>query len=44
VGQESGVESWSPFGAVMRFNDGKATQIRSYTDPREALEAAGLLE
>jgi ketosteroid isomerase-like protein len=44
VGKESGVESWSLFGAVMRFNDGKATQIRSYTDPREALEAAGLSE
>jgi ketosteroid isomerase-like protein len=41
VGEESGVESWSPFGAVMRFNDGKVTQVRSYTDPREALIAAG---
>ena len=44
VGKESGVESWSPFGAVMRFNDGKVTQVRSYTDPREALEAVGLSE
>ena len=41
-GKGSGVESWSPFGAVMEFNHGKATQIRSYLDPREALEAAGL--
>jgi len=38
-GKGSGVESWSPFGAVMRFKNGKATQIRSYLDPREALEA-----
>jgi ketosteroid isomerase-like protein len=40
-GKESGLEAWSPFGAVMEFRDGKATQIRSYLDPREALEAAG---
>jgi ketosteroid isomerase-like protein len=38
-GKGSGVESWSPFGAVMEFRCGKATQIRSYLDPREALEA-----
>ena len=44
VGKESGVESWSPFGAVMEFKNGNATQIRSYLDPREALEAAGLSE
>jgi ketosteroid isomerase-like protein len=43
-GKESGVESWSPFAAVMEFKNGKATQIRSYLDPREALEAAGLRE
>jgi ketosteroid isomerase-like protein len=41
-GKGSGVESWSPFGAVMEFKNGNATQIRSYLDPREALEAAGL--
>jgi ketosteroid isomerase-like protein len=38
-GKGSGVESWPPFGAVMEFKNGKATQIRSYLDPREALEA-----
>jgi ketosteroid isomerase-like protein len=38
-GKKSGVESWSPFGAVMEFKNGKATQIRSYLDPREVLEA-----
>ena len=43
-GKGSGVQSWSPFGAVMEFKNGKATQIRSYLDPREALEAAGLRE
>jgi ketosteroid isomerase-like protein len=43
-GKGSGVESWSPFGAVMEFKNGKATQIRSYLDPREALEAVGLRE
>ena len=43
-GKGSGAESWSPFGAVMEFKNGKATQIRSYLDPREALEAAGLRE
>jgi hypothetical protein len=26
----------------MEFKNGSATQIRSYLDPREALEAAGL--
>ena len=43
-GKGSGAESWSPFGAVMEFKNGKATQIRSYLDLREALEAAGLRE
>jgi ketosteroid isomerase-like protein len=43
-GKGSGVESWSPFGAVMKFKNGKATEICSYLDPREALEAAGLRE
>ena len=43
-GRGSGVESWSPFGGVMEFRDGKATQLRSYLDPREALEAGELRE
>lgn len=43
-GKESGVESWSPFGAVAEFKDGKMSQIRSYLDPREARVAAGLRE
>ena len=43
-GKGSGVESWSAFRAVMEFKNGKATQIRSYLDPQEAVEAAGLRE
>jgi ketosteroid isomerase-like protein len=43
-GKGSGVDAWSPFGAAMEFKNGKATQIRSYLDPREALEAVGLRE
>jgi ketosteroid isomerase-like protein len=29
---------------VGKFKDGKAIQVRTYLDPREALEAAGLRE
>jgi ketosteroid isomerase-like protein len=43
-GKGSGAEFETPFGAVMEFRGGKATQIRSYLDPKEALEAAGLSE
>ena len=43
-GKESGADFETPFGAVMEFSGGKATQIRSYLDPKEALEAAGLSE
>ena len=41
-GRASGAELRSPFGVVFEFRNGKATYIRSYLDPREALEAAGL--
>jgi ketosteroid isomerase-like protein len=41
-GRASGAEVRSPFGVVFTFRNGKATYIRSYLDPREALEAAGL--
>jgi ketosteroid isomerase-like protein len=41
-GKESGAEFDSVFGAVIEFKNGKATQIRSYLDLGEALEAAGL--
>ena len=43
-GKESGAEFDSVFGAVIEFKNGKATQIRSYLDLGEALEAAGLRE
>jgi ketosteroid isomerase-like protein len=41
-GKGSGAEFDSVFGAVIEFEDGKATQIRSYLDLGEALEAAGI--
>ena len=34
----------SPLGYVADFRDGKLTRIRTYLDPEEALEAAGLSE
>ena len=43
-GKGSGAEFDSVFGAVIEFKNGKATQIRSYLDAGEALEAAGLSE
>jgi ketosteroid isomerase-like protein len=43
-GRESGVETEAPFAAVTDFRNGKATQVRTYLDPKEALEAAGLSE
>ena len=43
-GKGSGAEFETPFGAVMEFKGGKPTQIRSYLDLKEALEAAGLSE
>jgi ketosteroid isomerase-like protein len=43
-GRESGAVTESPFAAVTDFRDGKAVRIRTYLDPKEALEAAGLSE
>jgi ketosteroid isomerase-like protein len=34
----------SPHGTVTDFKDGKAIRVRTYLDPNEALEAAGLSE
>ena len=34
----------SPHGTVTDFKDGKAIRVRTYLDPNEALEAAGLAE
>jgi ketosteroid isomerase-like protein len=43
-GEESGVETTPPLASVVDFKDGKAIRVRSYLDPNEALEAAGLRE
>jgi ketosteroid isomerase-like protein len=43
-GRESGAETESPWNYLVRFKNGKATLIRTYLDPKEALEAAGLRE
>lgn len=43
-GKQSGAETESPLGYVAQFKNGKATEIRTYLDPKEALEAAGLSE
>jgi ketosteroid isomerase-like protein len=43
-GRASGVETESPVAAVYDLRDGKALRIRTYLDPKEALEAAGLSE
>jgi ketosteroid isomerase-like protein len=43
-GTESGVEIDSPLAWLVRAKNGKAIWVRSYLDPKEALEAAGLSE
>ena len=43
-GTTSGAEVESPIGSVVEFKNGKGLQIRTYFDPHEALEAAGLSE
>jgi len=43
-GKESGAEVESPIGYLLDLTDGKVTRVRSYLDPQEALEAAGLRE
>jgi ketosteroid isomerase-like protein len=43
-GEESGVETTPPLAAVVDFKNGKAIRVRSYVDPKEALEAVGLRE
>jgi ketosteroid isomerase-like protein len=43
-GAESGVEIESPWAYLIQVRNGKATQVRTYLDPKEALEAAGLSE
>jgi ketosteroid isomerase-like protein len=43
-GKRSGAESESPVGIVAELEGGKAVRIRTYLDPQEALDAAGLSE
>jgi ketosteroid isomerase-like protein len=43
-GAESGVEVESPLAYLIQVRNGKATRVRAYLDPKEALEAAGLSE
>lgn len=38
-GKESGAEVVSPFGVLIEFKRAKATDIRSFLDPQDALEA-----
>jgi ketosteroid isomerase-like protein len=41
-GKQSGAATESPLATVVEFKDGKGVRIRTYLDPNEALEAAGL--
>jgi ketosteroid isomerase-like protein len=41
-GRTSGVDLDVPIGFVWRFRDGKAVYARSYSEPADALRAAGL--
>ncbi len=41
-GRTSGVDLEVPIGFVWRFRDGKAVYMRSYSEPDDALRAAGL--
>ena len=43
-GTESGVEIESPWAYLIQVRNGKATHVRVYLDPKEALEAGGLSE
>jgi ketosteroid isomerase-like protein len=41
-GRGSGAETESPLATVVDLKNGKAIRVRTYLNPREALEAAGL--
>jgi ketosteroid isomerase-like protein len=41
-GRGSGLRTESPFGWLGEFSDGKTTSIRTYLNPDEALQLAGL--
>jgi ketosteroid isomerase-like protein len=43
-GKQSGAEVESSLGYLAHYKNGKATEVRTYLDPAEALKAAGLSE
>jgi ketosteroid isomerase-like protein len=43
-GEASGADTESQIAFLVDYRDAKATRVRSYLDPKEALEAAGLSE
>jgi ketosteroid isomerase-like protein len=43
-GRGSGVEMQADYAYVWTFREGRVVRLRSYSDPTEALEAAGLRE
>jgi ketosteroid isomerase-like protein len=43
-GRESGVETESPTGWMLKFRDGKVLRFRPFRAPQAALEAVGLSE
>jgi ketosteroid isomerase-like protein len=43
-GEASGAETESAIAWVIEAKDGKATRVRTYLDPKDAFEAAGLSE
>src|SRR3954454_5902128 len=43
-GKASGVETETPLALVSEFKNGKTIFMRGYLDPKEALQAVGLLE
>ncbi len=43
-GRESGAETESPHASVVEYKNGRAIRVRSYFDPKAALEAVGLSE
>ena len=43
-GTASGAATESPFACISDFQNGKSVRVRTYRDPQDALEAAGLRE
>jgi ketosteroid isomerase-like protein len=43
-GEASGAATESPIAYIVEYENAKATRVRSYLEPQEALEAAGLSE